>query len=45
MRSVADKPCKENTHTEKKQKHSMISNSYKIKTYWNIFTKLVATVV
>ena len=25
-------------------KHSLISSSYKIKTYWNIFTKLVATV-
>jgi len=26
------------------QKHSLISSSYKIKTYWNILTKLVATV-
>jgi len=26
------------------QKHSLISNSYKIKTCWNIHTKLVATV-
>jgi len=25
-------------------KHSLISSSYKIKTYWNILTKLVATV-
>ena len=26
------------------QKHSLISSSYNIKTYWNILTKLVATV-
>jgi hypothetical protein len=26
------------------QKYSLISSSYKIKTYWNILTKLVATV-
>jgi len=26
------------------KKHSLISGSYKIKTYWNILTKLVATV-
>jgi len=26
------------------QKHSLISISYKIKIYWNILTKLVATV-
>ena len=26
------------------KKHSLISSSYKIKTYWNILTKLVATV-
>ena len=26
------------------QKHFLISSSYKIKTYWNILTKLVATV-
>jgi len=26
------------------QKHSLVSSSSKIKTYWNILTKLVATV-
>jgi hypothetical protein len=31
-------------YTEWPQKHSSISISYKIKTYWNILTKLVATV-
>jgi hypothetical protein len=31
-------------YTEWTQKHFLISSSYKIKTYWNILTKLVATV-
>ena len=38
------KTCCQLFNTGWTQKHSLISSSYKIKTYWNIRTKLVATV-